>query len=250
MELIKRIVRVIRANLSNLVNKAEDPEKLLEEAFAQMQANLVQLRQSVAVAIATQKRTERQAEAAQSQSAEWYRRAQLALKQENELLARQALTKRHAYQETATALLNQIQQQKSVVVKLKQDMQQLELKLAEIKTKKEMFIARARSAEATYRLQEMLNELSSPATSSILERMEDKVLQIEAQSELMGQLSNDGLEQRFTELKSYNIDAEIAAMKTQMLEGTSDTQSQTSPPTVNQQIVASFSEQLPENPQP
>ncbi|HLO87173.1 MAG TPA: PspA/IM30 family protein [Nostocaceae cyanobacterium] len=234
MELFQRILRVIRANLNSLMGKAEDPEKVLEEAFAEMQANLVQLRQGVAVAIATQKRTERQAAAADSQASEWYRRAQLALQQGNEALARQALTKRQAYQQTSTALLNQIEQQKVVVGRLKQDMQKLELKIAEIKTRKDMFIARARSAEASYRLQEMLNEVSSPASTNLLERMEDRVLQIEAQSEAINQLSSNDLEKRFTNLNSDSIDAELAAMKAQLLEGTPESH----PP------------QLPKNPEP
>ena len=66
MEVINRILRVIRANFNSLVSNAEDPEKILEKAFMEMQENLVQLRQGVAQAIATQKRTERQAAAGES----------------------------------------------------------------------------------------------------------------------------------------------------------------------------------------
>lgn len=218
MELIKRILRVIRANLNSLVASAEDPEKILEKAFMEMQENLLQLRQGVAGAIATQKRTERQAAAAQGQAQEWYRRAQLALQQGNEVLARVALTKRQAYKETASALSNQIEQQNDVVVKLKQDMRSLELKITEVRTKKDMFIARARSAEASYRLQEMLNGVSATTSLGAFERMEEKVLQIEAKSEAISQLGSDDLEQRFTSLESTNnIDAELAAMKTQVI---------------------------------
>ncbi len=219
MEVIQRILRVIRANFNSLISNAEDPEKILETAFMEMQENLVQLRQGVAQAIATQKRTERQAAAGESQGEEWYRRAQLALQQGNESLAREALTKRKFYQETATTLISQIQQQKDVVAKLKQDMRTLELKLAEIKTKKDMYIARARSAEASYRLQEMLTGTSTTSSLGALERMEEKVLQIEAQSEAMSQLGSDDLEKRFASLDSYNdIDTKLATMKTYMLD--------------------------------
>ena len=218
MEVINRILRVIRANFNSLVSNAEDPEKILEKAFVEMQENLVQLRQGVAQAIATQKRTERQAAAGESQSEEWYRRAQLALQQGNESLAREALTKRKFYQETATTLTSQIQQQKDIVAKLKQDMRTLELKLAEVKTKKDMYIARARSAEASYRLQEMLTGASATSSLGALERMEEKVLQIEAQSEVASTLSGDDLEKRFASLDSHHeIDTELAAMKTYML---------------------------------
>jgi phage shock protein A len=218
MEVMKRMLRVIRANLNSLVASREDPEMMLEKTFAQMQENLVQFRRGVAEAIATQKRTERQAIAARSYEDEWYRRAQLSLQQGNELLAREALTKRRLYQETATALFSQIEQQKEVVERLKQEMRSLELKINEVRTKKDMYIARARSAEASYRLQEMLHGLSDTSSLAAFERMEEKLIQIEAQSEAIAQISGENLERRFADLKSTNeIDGELAAMKNQML---------------------------------
>jgi len=149
MELMKRIQRVIRANLNSMTGSGSDPEKILEQAVMEMQTNLVQLRQAVAQAIATQKRTERQIAQVKSTAEEWYRRAQLALQANNEPLARVALTKRRAYQETHDSLALQIKQQNSLIVKMKQDMRSLEFKILEAKTKKDMYIARARSAEAS-----------------------------------------------------------------------------------------------------
>ncbi|AFY45346.1 PspA/IM30 family protein [Nostoc sp. PCC 7107] len=218
MELIKRILRVIRANLNSLIGSAEDPEKILEQAVAEMQENLVRLRQGLAQAIATQKRTERQAIAAQSTAETWYRNAQIAIKKGNEPLAREALTKRRAYQETATSLSNQIGQQTEIVERLKKDMRSLEAKISEAKTKKDMYIARARSAEASYRLQEMLSGASATSSLNAFERMEEKVFQIEAKSAAIGQLDGDDLQKQFTSLESAkSIDAELATMKQQAL---------------------------------
>ncbi|MBD2693597.1 PspA/IM30 family protein [Anabaena catenula] len=243
MEVMKRILRVISANFNSLVSSTEDPEKILEQTFLKMQENLVQLRQGVAGAIATQKRTERQAAAAQSQAEEWYRRAQLALQQGSEHLARQALTKRQAYQETATALFKQIEQQKDVVGKLKQDMRTMELKIVEVKTKKDMYIARARSAEASYKLQEMLKGVSATTSLNAWERMEEKVIQMEAQSEAISQLSSDDLETRFAKLKSMNnIDAELVVMKTQILGEVNHTEAETSQ-------VLKHEQELPKSPE-
>jgi len=90
MGLIDRILRVIRANLNALIGQAEDPEKILEQTVTDMQGDLVQLRQALASAIATQKRTQRQAHQAESTGEEWYRRAQLALQNSNESSARAA----------------------------------------------------------------------------------------------------------------------------------------------------------------
>lgn len=221
MGLIDRIMRVIRANLNAIVGQAEDPEKILEQTVAEMQEDMVQLRQAVAQTIATQKRTQRQAHQAQSTADEWYRRAQLALKQGNDALAREALTKRKSYQETATAMTAQLDQQNNVVVRLKKDMQTLESKIASAKTKKDMYIARARSASASARLNETLGGINTKNSLSAFERMEEKVLQLEAQSQAIAELGTDDLQKKFSALESSNnIDAELAQMKAQILTGT------------------------------
>jgi len=220
MGLIDRILRIIRANLNALIGQAEDPEKILEQTVIDMQEDLIQLRQAVAAAIATQKRTERQAHQAQSTADQWYQRAQLALQQGNDVLAREALTKRKSYQETATAMTAQIEQQNSIVGRLKKDMQTLETKIAEARTKKDMYIARARSAQASARLNEMLGGINTSNSLNAFERMEEKVLQLEAQSEAIAELGTDDLQKKFASLEASNdIDAELAAMKTQLLSG-------------------------------
>ncbi|NET01211.1 MAG: PspA/IM30 family protein [Sphaerospermopsis sp. SIO1G2] len=218
MEIFRRLVRIVRANLNNLINGAEDPEQVLEQVVAEMQSNLIEMRQGIAAAIATQKRTERQGLAAQSQAEEWYSRAQLALQQNNENLAREALNKRQAYQKTSQSLFEQIEQQTQIVEKLKRDVKSLELKIAEVKTKKDMYIARARSAQASFKLKEMLSDVYGTSTSSALERMEDQVMQMESKAEVIGQLSDDNLEKRFADLNpNQDVDAELAVMKTKML---------------------------------
>jgi phage shock protein A len=110
MGLFDRIGRVVRANVNSFISAAEDPERILEQTVMEMQHDLIQLRQAVAQAIATQKRTERQSGQAQATAEEWYRRAQLALQKGEETLAKEALTRRKSYQDTAAALNDQIQQ--------------------------------------------------------------------------------------------------------------------------------------------
>ncbi|HTL89334.1 MAG TPA: PspA/IM30 family protein, partial [Leptolyngbya sp.] len=115
MGLFDRIWRAIRANLNHLIGQMEDPEKILEQTVLDMQDDLIRLRQAVAQAIATQKRTERQASQARSTSEDWYRRAQLALQKGDENLAREALARRKSYVETANAMESQLSQQGSIV---------------------------------------------------------------------------------------------------------------------------------------
>ncbi|HBL10924.1 MAG TPA: phage shock protein A [Cyanobacteria bacterium UBA11162] len=221
MGLIDRIGRVIRANLNNLIGQAEDPEKILEQAVEDMQQDLIQMRQAVAGAIATQKRTERQAKQAQSTAEEWYNRAQLALSKGDETLAREALTRRKSYQETAQALQAQLVPQNEVVARLKKEMRTLESKISEAKTKKDLYIARARSAQASQKINEMLGNMNTGSALSAFERMEDKVMQLEAQSQAIEELSGNELENKFAALESGNdIDTELAAMKARLNAGT------------------------------
>ncbi|MBD2329441.1 PspA/IM30 family protein [Alkalinema sp. FACHB-956] len=223
MGLVDRVWRLVRANVNDWIEKNEDPEKILEQAVADMQDDLVRMRQAVAQAIATQKRTERQVTHAELQSNEWYRRAQLALQKGDEALAREALTRRKSYQETAEAMAGQLQQQGSVVVQLKQNLQQLESKLIDAKTKKDMYIARARAAKTSQQLNDMLGGIGTSNAIQAFERMEEKVLQLEAQAEVSAELSTDQLEKKFQALgEASEIDQELVALKTQLL-GTTPT---------------------------
>jgi len=211
---------VIRANINSLVGAAEDPEKILEQAVMDMQEDLVQLRQAVAGAIAAQKRTERQCSQAESTAAEWYQRAQLALQKGEENLAREALTRKKSYQETATAMKASLGQQNAVVTQLKENMRALESKISEAKSKKDMYIARARSAKASERLQEMMGNLNTGSALSAFERMEEKVMQLESRSEAIAELGTNDLEKKFLSLEgAEDVDTELAAMKAQMLPG-------------------------------
>jgi len=221
MGLIDRILRVIRANFNNLIGQAEDPEKVLEQAVEEMQQDLIQLRQAVAQAIATQKRTERQAAQAETTAQEWYNRAQLALSNGDDNLAREALTRRKSYQETAKAMRTQLTQQSTVVSKLKENMRALESKISEAKTKKDLYIARARSAQASHKINEMLGNMGTGTALSAFERMEEKVMQLEAQSEAIAELGSSALEKRFASLEGGNeVNSELAAMKANLMTGT------------------------------
>lgn len=218
MGLFDRAWRVLRANLTSAVSQAEDPEKVLEQAMADMQANLIQLRQAVAQAIATQKRTERQSAQAKSTAQEWYNRAELALQKGDDDLARQALTRRQTYLESAQAMDAQIDQQSGVVTGLKENMRRLEAKIADARTKKDLYIARARSAEASQRIQDMLGQTGTGGSIAAFEQMEQRVIEMESKAEALEELSGDPLERQFAALEggSTAVDSELAAMKNRL----------------------------------
>ncbi len=219
MGLLDRISRVIRATLNSLIGQAEDPEKILEQAVIDMQEDLIRLRQGVAQAIAAQKRSERQMSQSDKLGTEWYQRAQLALQKGDDALAKEALTRRKSYVETASSIKTQLDQQNQIVAQMKQNLVSLEAKLSEAKTKKDMYIARARSAKASEQLNEMLGRTSTSGAMAAFERMEDKVQELEARSSAIAELNQDSLEGRFASLESGDVDEELAAMKEQLLSG-------------------------------
>jgi phage shock protein A len=108
-----------------------------------------------------------------------------------------------------------------VVSKLKENMRALESKISEAKTKKDLYIARARSAQASQKINEMLGNMGTGTALSAFERMEEKVMQLEAQSEAIAELGSSDLEKRFASLEGGNeVNSELAAMKANLMTGT------------------------------
>ncbi|BAZ26515.1 phage shock protein A, PspA [Kalymmatonema gypsitolerans NIES-4073] len=243
MGLFDRIRRVVSANLNDLVNKAEDPEKMLEQAILEMQEDLVQLRQGVAQAIAAQKRTEKQYNDAQNEINKWQRNAQLALQKGDENLARQALERKKTFTDTGNALKSSLDQQTVQVETLKRNLIQLESKISEAKTKKEMLKARITAAKAQEQLQGMVRGMNTSGAMAAFERMEDKVLMQEARAQSAAELTGTNLETQFAKLEgSSDVDDELAALKAQMLPGGSPNQPQlpqqtTAPKSNNNEVV-------------
>ncbi|MBP0018650.1 MAG: PspA/IM30 family protein [Cyanobacteria bacterium SBLK] len=217
MGLFDRLGRVVRANLNDMVSKAEDPEKILEQSIIDMQEDLVQLRQAVARAIATQKRTEQQYNKNQADANQWHQRAQLALSKGDENLAREALQRKKTSGDTAAQLKGQLDIQTGQVQALKKNLIALESKISEAKTKKDMLKARVQAAKANEQLQSTIGSLNTGGSMAAFERMEEKVLEMEARSQAAGELGGVDLESQFAALESgSDIDDELAAMKAQL----------------------------------
>lgn len=225
MGLFDRLSRVVRANLNDLVSKAEDPEKILEQAIIDMQEDLIQLRQAVARSIATQKKTEQQYNKNISEANSWQQRAQLALQKGDENLAREALVRKKASSDAAGTLKGQLDQQVGQVDTLKRNLIALEGKISEAKTKKDMLKARAQAAKANEQLQTTIGRMGTGSAMSAFERMEEKVLEIEARSQSAYELTGSNLDSQFAALESgSDVDDELAAMKAGLLTGGSVSQ--------------------------
>lgn len=225
MGFFDRLSRLLRANLNDLVSKAEDPAKILDQSVMDMQSDLIKLRQAVATAIASQKRIQNQAEQAESQSKAWYQKAEMALKKGEEELARQALSRRKTYQDTATALNNQLTSQAGQVETLKKSLLALEAKIAEAKTKKDMLKARSQAAQAQEQLQNAVGSLGTNSSMAAFEQMEEKVLQQEARSQAAAELAGADLESQFAALEGGDdVDDELAALRNRLEGGASPIQ--------------------------
>ena len=214
MGFFDRLSRLLRSNLNDLVGRAEDPAKILDQSVADMQSDLIKLRQAVAAAIASQKRIENQAQQAESQSKTWYERATLALKKGEEDLAKEALSRRKTYQDTATALNSQLATQAGQVENLKKNLLSLEGKIAGARTKKDMLKARAQAAQAQAQLQGAVGGLNTDSAMAAFDRMEEKVLSLEASGQAAAELAGADLDSRFQALEAGgDVDQELAALK-------------------------------------
>jgi phage shock protein A len=218
---LSRLSTVIRTQVNDWVGSVEDPEVLLDQAIADLQLELLQLRQSVAQAIATQKRTERQRAQYQTWAVEWYNRAHLALVKGEEVLAREALSQRQSYLTLMAKMDDYLGQQRQVVEQLKGTMRTLEQRLAEARTRRDLFKARARSAEASQRLHTLMAD--DRFTGGIFEPMEARVLDLEAQAAALAELSQmqpaSALTSQDLTAVTASVEAELTAMKTRLNQG-------------------------------
>ncbi len=214
MALFDRIGRLFRANLNDLVSKAEDPEKILEQAVIDMQEDLVKLRQAVARVIAEQKRSELQYNQNTEEAQKWQQRAQLALNKSDETLAREALVRKKTHSDTAAVLKSQLEQQGAQVDSLKRSLISLESKIQEAKTKKNLLQARSQAAKASEALQNTLGNIGTSSATAAFERMENKVIEAEARSQAAAELGGFSIDQQFASLESSSdVEDELARMK-------------------------------------
>lgn len=225
MNLFDRFARVAKSNLNNLANKLEDPEKIMDQALEEMQNDLVKVRQSYAEVTATQRRLMKQKEQCESMAEDWYKRAQLALEKGNDELAKEALTRRQTQTDEANSLQSQLDAQADAMDKLYEGMKLLEKKITESKAKKDQMIARARTAQSTQKVNDMISGVTGKTSMDAFTRMEEKVEALEAKAEIsaeMGSINGNllpgsegaGVEAQFAALEASSaVDNELAKMK-------------------------------------
>jgi phage shock protein A len=214
MGILDRMSRLIRANINDLIDRAEDPEKMLNELLREMDANIRDARVQVANMIAQEKQLEADLHDAQSDSREWERRAELAVEAGKDDLGREALRRRRDAESIAMVYAQQLSSQQEAVAKLKQQLTMLEAKYNEAQSKRDVLIARHRATQAQRRVTETLSELPGFDSGSELDRMERRIRGEEAQVAALGELQGESLDYQFAELdRDDEIEDELAAIK-------------------------------------
>ncbi|MBV9340680.1 MAG: PspA/IM30 family protein [Acidobacteria bacterium] len=214
MALLERVSTLIRANLNDLVDKAEEPEKMIKQVILDMQNQLLQVKTQVAIAIADQHLLERKQKENQEKTTEWMRKAELAVGKKQDDLARAALHRVESYRELAVNFSQQVTDQKAQVENLKAALRQLEQKLSEAEAKAELLIAQQRRARAASKAHDARSAAGSDSRAGAFDRMKRKVAHHEAVSQAKAELSAADIDDRFTAIeKEDRIEQLLAELK-------------------------------------
>jgi phage shock protein A len=198
---MERVSTLVRANLNDLVDRAEDPEKMLKQVMLDMHNQLMQVKTQVAIALADEHVLARRRKEHEDKSADWVRRAELALEKGDEALARAALERSLTFRQMGDNFRQQAEDQAVQVENLKTALHKLEQKLTEAQNKSELLIAQHRRARAMERAGKARLASSDGSSQLALERMKSKVLMSEAGGQALAELATDDIGDRLAALE-------------------------------------------------
>ena len=220
--LFKRISDVITANLNDLVDRVEDPERMIKQLIREMEENVNSAREGVIDAVASEKQLARELDNQRRQAEEWHGRARKALELGNEALAREALLRKKEHDGIVANLDASWQSAKRTSERLKTQLHALEAKLEEAKLKKGSLVARQRAAQAREQMDQVRDRFQDGLDlNQSFGRMADKVgemeARMEARDEIYGQYSQ--VEREFMKMEvDHEVEAELAALRKEMKE--------------------------------
>jgi phage shock protein A len=220
--IFKRINDVITANISDLIDRVEDPEKMIKQIIREMEENISSAKEGVVDAVASEKTLRQDVERHRSQSDQWAQKARVALKDGNEKLAREALVRKNEHDKILESLEPAMNSAINTSASLKAQLKALESKLDEAKRKRSSLVARQRAAEARHSMTKMGATFQEGlASHADFTRMEDKVAEIEARSQAVAEVYEaGGVEQEFLDMEvQAEVDAELEALKRELDEG-------------------------------
>ena len=221
MGIFDRLSALFRSNINDLISRAENPEKMLNQLVTDMKTQLAKAKQEAAGAIADEKRLQADAEQLKKQAEDWERRAMLAVQEGRDDLAAQALMRYNEALQGAQQLHETWLRHKAETENLKVSLRQLHDRIEEAKRKKNILVARAKRAEAQQRIQETMAGMGDKSAFESFERMAEKIEDIErkalAAAELQQEFSGDDLIGQFKALEyKGSADQQLIELKAKM----------------------------------
>jgi len=215
MGIFTRLSDIISSNLNAMLDKAEDPEKLIRLMIQEMEDTLIEIKASCAGVMATKKRVQRELEEARARARQWGEKAQLAVNKGREDLAREALLEKRRYRERADALEKELSQCDALVEQYQADMSQLEDKLGAAREKQRLLVQRHIHAQRRKRAQQEIRRLDTADALVRFEQFENRIERMEAEADLVNFGRKPPLEAEFARLEGdEEIEKELQALKT------------------------------------
>jgi phage shock protein A len=214
MALLERVSTLVRANLNDLIDKAEDPEKMIKQVILDMENQYLQVKTQVAVSIADQHMLEKKLRENEDTAKDWMRKAETAVDKNQDDLARAALDRYQTSQRLAQSYREQVDDQKVQVETLKGALMKLEQKLEEAKSKRDLLLARHRRSVALGKAAHAQTVLGDNSKSATFERLKDRVHHTEAVATAEVELLSDDVGEKLTRLdRDAEVDRLLAELK-------------------------------------
>jgi phage shock protein A len=214
MAVLERVAALVRANLNDLIDRAEDPEKMIKQVILDMENQLLQVKTQVAISMADLHLLQKKHAEQEDKSAEWMKKAELAVDKQQDDLARAALERYQSFTKLAEGYTQQVTEQRNQVDSLRKALDQLEQKLTEARSKSDVLIAQHRRARALGKANDAQIAAGGSGPAAGFDRMQRKVMHSEAVSQAKSVLVADDLDRRFDALtKDDEVTRMLDALK-------------------------------------